>query len=213
MTENGQTRRAALGLVVAAPLALRAQLVRAAAPVGARPRDWALPVAMEGAPNLFRVTDRIYRSAQPDAVGFRNLAAVGVRSVINIRRSVEDAPLAAGTGLRLHHVMMMTRAIREEHSARVVEALSALRQAEARGPVLIHCTHGADRTGTVIALWRILYQGWSREAALAEMTQGGFGFHLIWLNLTRYVAAVDQLDLKARVEAAGPVTFVAAPAA
>ena len=206
MTENGHTRRGALGLVAAAPIALRVQVALA------RPRDWAMPVAMEGAPNLHRVTDRIYRSAQPNAVGFRNLAAVGLRRVINIRRTIDDAPLAAGTDLQLHHVMMMTRAIREEHSARVVEALSALRQAEARGPVLIHCTHGADRTGTVIALWRIIYQGWSREAALAEMTQGGFGFYLIWLNLTRYVEAVDLAELKARVEVAPRVVFVSAPA-
>lgn len=206
MTESGHTRRGALGLVAAAPIALRAQVALA------RPRDWAMPVAMEGAPNLHRVTDRIYRSAQPNAVGFRNLAAVGLRRVINIRRTIDDAPLAAGTDLQLHHVMMMTRAIREEHSARVVEALSALRQAEARGPVLIHCTHGADRTGTVIALWRIIYQGWSREAALAEMTQGGFGFHLIWLNLTRYVEAIDLAELKARVEVAPRVAFVSAPA-
>ncbi|OIQ67634.1 hypothetical protein GALL_507870 [mine drainage metagenome] len=78
--------------------------------------------------------------------------------------------------------------------------------------MLIHCTHGADRTGTVIALWRIIYQGWSREAALAEMTQGGFGFYLIWLNLTRYVEAVDLAELKARVEVAPRVVFVSAPA-
>jgi protein tyrosine/serine phosphatase len=207
MTRHLHTRRVALGLVAAAPFAFSAQMARA------RPRDWAMPVAMKGAPNLFRITDRIYRGAQPNAVGFRNLAAVGVRRVINVRRSVDDAPLAAGTDLHLHHVMMMTRAIRKEHSARVVEALSALRQAEARGPVLMHCTHGADRTGTIMALWRIMYQGWSREAALAEMTQGGFGFHLIWLNLTRYVAAIDLAELKARVEAAPRVVFVPAPEA
>ncbi len=46
-----------------------------------------------------------------------------------------------------------------------------------RTPVLVHCQHGADRTGTMCAVYRIVVQGWTKEKALEEMIEGGFGFH------------------------------------
>lgn len=52
--------------------------------------------------------------------------------------------------------------------------------AEAETPVLVHCSHGADRTGLVCALYRIHFQNWEKEEALAEMLEGGFGYHIFW---------------------------------
>ena len=49
----------------------------------------------------------------------------------------------------------------------------------ASGPVLVHCLHGSDRTGTIVAMYRIVEQGWTREAAIAEMTGGGYGYHAV----------------------------------
>ncbi|OYU39093.1 MAG: protein-tyrosine-phosphatase [Pseudorhodobacter sp. PARRP1] len=163
--------------------------------------DWAKPVPLAGVPNLHRVTPLIYRSAQPDAEGFRNLAALGVKTVINLRRTVDDSPLAAGTGLKTVHIKITTRHIRDENGAKIVLALQTLRDAQTSGPVLVHCTHGADRTGMIIALWRMLYQGWSRNDALDELQNGGFGFHHVWINIPRYLREVDLTALRARVKA------------
>ena len=169
----------------------------------ARPAAWAPKVQPEvaGVPNLHQVTRHLYRSAQPDAEGFRNLDAMGLRAVLSMRQTVSDAPLAEGTGLTLYRVPMKSRYVAEKNGAKVVQAMRDLREAMKAGPVLVHCHHGADRTGLIAALWRILYEGWSKQAAIDEMIEGGYGFHPIWSNIPRYLRAVDLNDLRERIEA------------
>jgi hypothetical protein len=55
-----------------------------------------------------------------------------------------------------------------------------------KSPVLVHCQHGADRTGALCALYRIAVEGWAKEEALKEMIDGGFGFHPIWTYLIEH---------------------------
>lgn len=138
-------------------------------------RHWAEPVDLAGVPNLHRVTPLIYRSAPPSAEGFHNLAKIGVKTVINLRRTVDDSPLAVGTGLALIHINT-TRHVTDGNGAKIVLALRALRDAQSPGPVLLHCTRGADRTGIIAALWRMLYQGWSRDQALEECDRAALAF-------------------------------------
>ena len=66
-------------------------------------------------------------------------------------------------------------------------------------PVFVHCKYGADRTGTVCAIYRVIIQGWSREDAVEEMTQGGYGFHPIWDNLADYIRELDIDEIKQKV--------------
>lgn len=167
----------------------------------ARPAQWAVPIALDGAPNLHRVTPQLFRSAQPDAVGFANLADLGIKTVINLRQLVDDTPLAQGTGLILRRVKMKSRDVGEAEGAKMVQVLRDLRQGLETGPVLVHCHHGADRTGAVMALHRILFQGWTRAEALDELINGGFGFHAVWANIPRFVAKCDLADIKRRVMA------------
>ena len=60
-------------------------------------------------------------------------------------------------------------------------------------PVLVHCRHGADRTGTMCAVYRIVVQGWTKEEAIKEMTDGGFGFHRAWGN--HLIQWINNLDI------------------
>jgi protein tyrosine/serine phosphatase len=166
-----------------------------------RPQNWGQPVALTGAPNLHRVAEGFYRSAQPDAAGFAALAGMGVKTVVSLRQTVEDANLAGATPLILQRIPMKSRAVGEMGGAKVVLAMQALQAGMAQGPVLVHCHHGADRTGLICALYRILTQGWTREAALAELTEGGYGFHPIWANIPRYIQTVDLDDLRRRIAA------------
>lgn len=167
----------------------------------ARPPQWALRVdpAVLGLPNLWRVTDLIYRSAQPDADGFAAVQGLGVRCVLSLRQTRQDAPLVKGADLALYRVPMKSRYVAEKNGARVVQALRDLHKAMQRGPVLVHCRHGADRTGLICALWRILYQGWSRQSAIDELIEGGYGFHPIWFNIPRYLREVNLTDLRDRI--------------
>jgi hypothetical protein len=58
-------------------------------------------------------------------------------------------------------------------------------------PVLVHCQHGADRTGAMCAIYRVAVEGWTKEEAAQEMTGGGFGFHAVWQNLPAWIEALD----------------------
>ena len=75
--------------------------------------------------------------------------------------------------------------------ADVLQALRSIREAQLRGPVLIHCKHGQNRTGLIAAMYRIVYQGWSKQQAIAEMRGAGFGGQERFEDAERYVREVD----------------------
>jgi protein tyrosine/serine phosphatase len=167
---------------------------RSAARSGPRPPAWAQPIALAGAPNLHRVEDNVFRGGQPDAQGFRGLATTyGVRTVISLRAFNADGPLARGLDLMLVRFPIHTWNIER---ADVVAALRRLRRASQEAPVLLHCQHGADRTGLISALYRILYQSWSKDSALDEMQNGNFGYHAIWGNIPRFIRRIDVEQLR-----------------
>ena len=154
----------------------------------------ATPISVEGVPNLYLVVPNFYRSAQPTAEGFRALVQQkGIRTVINLRAFHSDELLTKGLGLRLFDFRMHTWHIEKED---VVGALRALQLSMNMGPTLVHCEHGADRTGLITALYRILYQGWSKDAAIVEMENDSFGFHDVWINIPFYIRMIDVDQLK-----------------
>jgi protein tyrosine/serine phosphatase len=162
-----------------------------------RPTEWAQPVVLEGVPNLHRVTSTLYRSAQPSATGMRNLERLGTRTVINLRAFHTDRDEIDGTALLNPQLRIHTWKIQDQQ---VIQVLRMLRQPE-RGPFLIHCQHGADRTGLMNAMYRIVEQGWTREAAIREMLEGGYGYHAIWRNIIGYIEEADIGRIRAAVQA------------
>jgi protein tyrosine/serine phosphatase len=168
------------------------------AAAAARPAQWAEPIEMEGVSNLHRITPMLYRSEQPTALGMKNLEKLGIRTVINLRAFNDDADEVNGTSLRIEHVKILTWRIDDKH---VVEVMRMLRKSE-NGPFLIHCQHGADRTGLMSAMYRILEQGWSADDALKELLDGGYGYHSMWKNIVRYVRSVDADKLRATIDSA-----------
>ena len=153
-----------------------------------RPSSWAVPVELAGVPNLHRITPTLYRSAQPARNGFPAIEALGIKTVLSLRANHRDEPLARGTGLRLLRVPINTWNIQESD---VATALRLLRRSAGEAPVLLHCQHGADRTGLISGLYRILYEGWTKEAAIAEMRGGNYGYHAVWGNIPKFIKAVD----------------------
>ena len=192
------TRRTfVMGLLLLPLSARHAVAQKAELATGAAPRTWAQPVALEGVPNLHLVDDNFFRSAQPDAQGFQNLATQhGLRTVISLRAYHSDRPLVRGLDLRLVRFPIHTWHIERED---VVGALQTLRRARREGSVLLHCQHGADRTGLITALYRILYQGWGKDAALDEMQNGDFGYHAVWAHIPRYIRRVNVERLRREV--------------
>jgi protein tyrosine/serine phosphatase len=162
-----------------------------------RPQEWAQPMSVQGVPNLHQITPRIYRSAQPTEAGMRALEEMGVRTVISFRAYHNDHKLLAATQIREVHIPINTWEIRDEH---VVATLRKIKQ-EKDGPVLIHCQHGADRTGLMSAMYRIVIEGWDKQKALEEMTKGDYGYHVVWKNILRYIKNADIEKIRRQVEA------------
>lgn len=159
-----------------------------------RPATWAQPIQMKGVPNLHKVSDALYRSAQPSAEGMNNLKTIGINTVINLRSFHSDRDEIGDTGLAYEHIYMKAWHPEEKEAVRFLQIVTNPR----RVPVIVHCQYGADRTGSMCALYRVAVQGWSREEAIEEMTRGGFGFHGTWDNLIRWIKALDAEKIKRR---------------
>jgi protein tyrosine/serine phosphatase len=159
-----------------------------AAPAPAiRPETWAQPVELAGVPNLYRVSSELYRGDQPSPQGMRNLKQLGLKTILNLRSFHSDRHKIGETDLEYVHIYMKPWHPEEEDVVRFLKLVTDPQ----RTPVLVHCQYGADRTGTMVAVYRIAVQGWSKAEAIREMTQGGFGVHQIWGNLPEWIQKLN----------------------
>lgn len=160
-----------------------------------RPERWARPVASEALEKWYQLDEQVYRSEQPTRRGFVEIRDRGIRTIVNLRNRHSDAKLTEGLGLHLVEVPMTAPFLKQRD---LVAALKAIR--EAPKPVLFHCHHGADRVGAVAAMYRIVFQGWTKKEAIEELRQGGYGFHRIYVNIPRLIRRADVDKIRAAVE-------------
>lgn len=163
---------------------------------GPRPGSWAQPVKLAGVSNLYKVSDLLYRCAQPTADGFKELEKLGIRTVINLRSEHTDRNLLAGTNLNYYEIPSKATQVNE---ADLLKFLQIVTNPE-EGPYLVHCHHGADRTGLFVAVYRVVVQNWPREEAIREMQNGGYGFHNTYTNIVRYLQTFDPEKFRRALE-------------
>lgn len=168
----------------------RGQVNRSREEIGAVADAWAKPLSVPGVPNLFEVNKDLYRSGQPTAAGFRNLGAMGIRSCVSLRAHRNDRNDARGVAVLCVWRPILGRSVSDED---IEEEILDLRYRLPR-PVLIHCYHGADRTGLLCAAYRMLVENWTVEEAVQEMVLGGFGYHQVYHP---YVTILQKLDVEA----------------
>lgn len=97
----------------------------------------------------------LYRSAQPDEKGYADLWQLGVREIMPLN--------GANPNTMGWNGLVLPRAMNGFESGEDIERIvSDLRRSLDIGrTVLVHCTHGRDRTGCIIGAYRIIVDGWN----------------------------------------------------
>ena len=186
-----------------APIRSHAQ---SAAPASSPPA-FAGKISLNGVPNAGKISDRLFRGAQPALSSLLQLKAMGITTIVDLRLESpqtreNERRLAESLGLRFVHIPVGGFSI--PSSAQLAQFFALLRENPAQ-KIFVHCEFGDDRTGVFIASYRIAFQHWSAEHALAEMR--AFGFHGHWhANMAAFVR-----ELPARLQS-DPTLKAALPA-
>ena len=159
-------------------------------------KKWAERFELSGVPNLYKVSDNLYRGAQPSAEGMRQLKKLGIKTIINLRFIHSDRGKIKGTELDYEHIHMTTW---NPHTKKVVRFLQIVTDSN-RTPVFVHCHRGIDRAGVLCAIYRIVVEGWNKDEAIEEMTKGSFALRSVQKNLVDYVRCLDVGDIKRRID-------------
>jgi protein tyrosine/serine phosphatase len=129
---------------------------------------------VQGIDNFYEVDEHVYRGAQPTYEGFNYLAKIGVKTVLDLRedhkQSSGEAQVAASLGMQ--YVSVPMTGMTPPTEAQITKILALLEDGKS-GPVFVHCNRGADRTGAVIAVYRIDHDRWDNGRALKEALSFG----------------------------------------
>jgi protein tyrosine phosphatase (PTP) superfamily phosphohydrolase (DUF442 family) len=129
--------------------------------------------ATNGIANFAQVNDELYRGGQPDLKSIQQLKKLGIKSIINLRMSndVWTGEHAATAG-SIVYTNIPLASLSAPTDAQIAAVLSAI--ASMPKPVFVHCQYGCDRTGTIIACYRIQHDHWANSKALKEADDHGF---------------------------------------
>jgi protein tyrosine phosphatase (PTP) superfamily phosphohydrolase (DUF442 family) len=155
-------------------------------------KTWAQRLELPGVPNFYKASDKLYRGAQPTVEGMIRLQELGIKTVVNLRSSRSDHDEIAHTGLKYEQLDMTTLMVRTKDVIKFLQIVTDNNNT----PVFVHCRRGADRTGLMCAIYRVVVEGWSKTEAIDEMTKGGFGFFSGWKNLVNYILKLDVEEIK-----------------
>jgi protein tyrosine/serine phosphatase len=154
-----------------------------------------------GVSNFAQISPALYRGAQPTPEGFKELKKLGIKTVVNLRSFHTDRRKLDGCGLRRAHLYCKAWHPQTEDVARFLKLMAD----KENHPVFVHCLHGADRTGMMVAAYRIVEQGWSVEDAARETHN--FGFHKVFPMIQRYLRRFDSEKIRKAIEKAKPLTI------
>jgi len=124
--------------------------------------------------NFGYVNAAYYRGAQPSGRDYADLAAVGIRTVIDLTADGDPGELAMvqQAGMKFYRIPMTTH---ETPSSTKVRQFLDLVNNPANQPVYVHCQGGRHRTGVMTAVYRMTNEAWTADRAFAEMKQYRFG--------------------------------------
>ncbi|NOT46178.1 MAG: hypothetical protein HOP17_00315 [Acidobacteria bacterium] len=128
-------------------------------------------------PNFHKLNDQLYRGGQPKADGFAELKAMGITTVIDLRdddgNALKEKALVEKAGMRFVNKPLGNWSRPDLND--IDEILKEI-DTPANQPVFVHCKRGKDRTGTVIAVYRMTHDGWTAKRAGDEAEELGIGW-------------------------------------
>ena len=165
--------------------------------------SWSANLQVSGVPNFHQVNEKVFRGGQPTDEGLGSLAKLGIKTIVDLRRPNEHSTgdeerIVKSLGMRYVNVPM--NGIVAPTEEQVVRVLALLNDTEG-GPVFVHCRRGADRTGTVLACYRMGHDRWDNKKAFKEAKELGMSW--MEVGMKRYILAYQP--------AAGVVAATATP--
>ena len=137
--------------------------------------------------NFGRISPTYYRGAQPKGRDYADLAALGVKTLINLTgddASPDEKAMAQKAGLGYVQIPMNTHVV--PTIAQLAEFLKIVND-PAKQPVYVHCVGGKHRTGVMTAAYRMSHDGWTAERAFNEMKQYKFGADFLHAEFKQFV--------------------------
>ncbi len=127
--------------------------------------------------NFDRVNDHLLRGGEPSLVGLQELGAMGVKIDIDLREAGEgtEAEKQGAEKLGMKYLNVPLSAFAAPSNEQMQRVLSLLLSNDS-GTIFVHCRRGKDRTGTVVACYRVQHDGWKNQRALEEAKQHGMSF-------------------------------------
>jgi protein tyrosine phosphatase (PTP) superfamily phosphohydrolase (DUF442 family) len=158
--------------------------------------------SVPGIINFSQVDQHVYRGAQPTTEGFDYLAKIGVKTVLDLRESGERASREAllVTSLGMQYVNVPMTGLTPPTKTEITRILVLLEDSTA-GAVFVHCLRGADRTGAVIAAYRIDHGHWDNDRALKEAMSFGMSFFQLPRQnfIRKFQPLTNKGDLKSSI--------------
>jgi len=144
-----------------------------------------------GLTNFAPVSRNLYRAAAADQVGYLEARRMGIRTIVDLRQVRTSLPTVVGLGLNYVRIPANPAEIEDDE---VADFLHVVRNPDLQ-PILVHCTYGSDRTGTMVAIYRVMEQNWPVEDAALELPR--FGFHHVWVPLLQYLKTLNRAHINA----------------
>ncbi len=125
-------------------------------------------------PSCYRVDEHLYRGAQPQPGGMTALRELGIRTVVNLRYEPKliGAEEAEAKAAGLDYVSIPMYGLLRPTDDQISRILALIDDPKS-GPVFVHCEHGHDRTGVVVACYRVARARWTASEAIREALDYG----------------------------------------
>jgi tyrosine-protein phosphatase SIW14 len=134
-------------------------------------------------PRLSKINDNFYRGGQPTESGIAELKKLGIKTIINLRTTGADVAKEenAAKNVGLNFINVPLNNWLKPKNSEVKNVLDLINDKNNQ-PIFLHCKRGSDRTGTIVAAYRISFENWTGDDAVKEAKTFGFGWWQVWMK-------------------------------